>query len=148
MIHTKIQQLVPKDFRIIFSGLHNAWFFTIFGLAFPAIFEQFSIFFTGLPKPPNVLEAAMGPNGILEGLKENGIWIDHSTTDYEQNIMFEEIASKKGAHVLECPITGGLEALKKGQMAVWVAGNEDAYKRARPVLDASYTTVLYTGGHS
>ena len=90
----------------------------------------------------------MGPNGILEGLKENGIWIDHSTTDYEQNIMFEEIASKKGAHVLECPITGGLEALKKGQMAVWVAGNEDAYKRARPVLDASYTTVLYTGGHS
>lgn len=87
----------------------------------------------------------MGPDGILAGLKNGGIWIDHSTTDYEQNLLFEAEASKKEAHVLECPITGGLEALKKGQMAVWVAGDLDSYKKARPILDASYTTVLYTG---
>ena len=30
--------------------------------------------------------------------------------------------------MLECPITGGLEALKKGQMAVWVGGDPEAYK--------------------
>ena len=63
--------------------------------------------FIGLPKPPDVLKAATGPDGILEGLVNGGIWIDHSTTDYEQNLMFEEIASKKDAHILECPITGG-----------------------------------------
>ena len=51
----------------------------------------------------------------------------------------------KDCHVLEAPITGGLEALKKGQMAVWVAGDEEAYKISKPVLDASYTTVMYTG---
>ena len=39
----------------------------------------------------------------------------------------------------------GLEALKKGQMAVWVAGDVEAYKKSKSVLDASYTTVLYTG---
>ena len=60
-----------------------------------------------MPKPPDVLKAATGPDGILEGLVNGGIWIDHSTTDYEQNLMFEEIASKKDAHILECPITGG-----------------------------------------
>ena len=54
-----------------------------------------------------MLKAATGPDGILEGLVNGGIWIDHSTTDYEQNLMFEEIASKKDAHILECPITGG-----------------------------------------
>ena len=102
-------------------------------------------FIIGLPKPPDVLKAATGPDGILEGLKNGGIWIDHSTTDYEQNLMFEDIASKKDAHILECPITGGLEALKKGQMAVWVAGDVEAYKKSKGVLDASYTTVLYTG---
>ena len=59
--------------------------------------------------------------------------------------MFEEAARKVGAHVLECPITGGLEALKKGQMAVWVAGDVKSYKKVRPILDASYTTVMYTG---
>lgn len=59
--------------------------------------------------------------------------------------MFEEEASKKGAHILESPITGGLEALKKGQMAVWVAGDVEAYKKTKGILDASYTTVMYTG---
>ena len=67
----------------------------------------FNKYFIGLPKPPDVLKAATGPDGILEGLVNGGIWIDHSTTDYEQNLMFEEIASKKDAHILECPITGG-----------------------------------------
>ena len=101
--------------------------------------------FLGLPKPPDVLKAATGSNGILAGLKNGSVWIDHSTTSYEQNLMFEEEASKKGAHILESPITGGLEALKKGQMAVWVAGDVEAYKKTKAILDASYTTVMYTG---
>ena len=33
--------------------------------------------------------------------------------------------------MLECPITGGLEALKKGQMAVWVGGEREAYQEVK-----------------
>ena len=47
---------------------------------------------------------------------------DHSTTDHEQNKVFTEQLQTKEAFLLECRITGGLEALKKGQMAVWVGG--------------------------
>ena len=31
-------------------------------------------------------------------------------------------------------------------MAVWVGGDKEAYTRVRPVLDASYSSVMYTGG--
>ena len=70
-----------------------------------------------------------GEDGLLAGLSPGKIWIDHSTTDHEQNkaridrsqvytdIMaqiFTDEVRKKGAELLECPITGGLEALKKG----------------------------------
>ena len=48
--------------------------------------------------------------------------------------------------LLECPITGGLEALKKGQMAVWVGGSKEAYQDVEPILAASYSSVMYTGG--
>ena len=48
--------------------------------------------------------------------------------------------------MLECPITGGLEALKKGQMAVWVGGDKEAYLEVKPILSASYSSVMYTGG--
>ena len=51
-----------------------------------------------------------------------------------------------GSKLLECPITGGLEALKKGQMAVWVGGDKEAYLEVKPILSASYSSVMYTGG--
>ena len=31
-------------------------------------------------------------------------------------------------------------------MAVWVAGEKNIFESVKPVLDASYSTVLYTGG--
>ena len=60
--------------------------------------------------------------------------------------MFTSELEKVGSSLLECPITGGLEALKQGQMAVWVGGAREAFTRVKPVLDASYSSVMYTGG--
>ena len=65
-----------------------------------------------------------GENGLYEGLSEGKIWVDHSTTDYEQMMQFNELVKDKKAHVMEAPITGGLEALKKGQMTVFMAGDK------------------------
>ena len=104
------------------------------------------VFILGLPKPQHVYEAFSGKDGMFDGLHPGTVWIDHSTTDYGQNKFFAEQAAKKGSHVLECPITGGLHALQKGQMAVWVAGEKAVFDSVKPVLDASYSTVLYTGG--
>lgn len=72
-------------------------------------------------------ECFEGESGILAGLRKDSIWIDHSTTDYGQSVGFHEEVQKKGAHFLEAPITGGMQALKKGQMAVWVAGNKHIF---------------------
>ena len=41
--------------------------------------------------------------------------------------IFDEACREKGSSILEAPITGGMDALKKGQMAVWVAGDKEAY---------------------
>lgn len=108
--------------------------------------ENSDIVVTGLPKPPDVKDCFEGPDGLLAGLSKNSVWIDHSTTDYGQNLAFDEAVKEKGAHLLEAPITGGLDALKRGQMAVWVAGEKDVYTYTKPVFDASYSTVMYTGG--
>ena len=43
--------------------------------------------------------------------------------DYEQMQEFNKLVMDKGAYALEAPITGGLEALKKGQMTVFIAGD-------------------------
>ena len=39
-----------------------------------------------------------------------------------------------------------MEALRKGQMTVYVAGDKPTFEKHKPILDASYCTVLYLGG--
>ena len=102
----------------------------------------------GLPKPPHVKQVFEGPNGLLAGMGPGKVWIDHSTTDHEQNKVFTAELTKKGGELLECP-------------KLWVAGNkvtclvsclncmilislQEAYLYVKPVLDASYNSVMYT----
>ena len=40
--------------------------------------------------PPDVKQAFEGESGILAGLTKGKIWIDHSTTDFEQTQLFNE----------------------------------------------------------
>jgi len=103
------------------------------------------IILSGLPKPANVKAVFEGENGLYEGLSEGKIWVDHSTTDYEQMMQFNELVKGKKAHVLEAPITGGLEALKKGQMTVFMAGEQNLAEQLRPLMKACFQTIIYTG---
>ena len=43
-------------------------------------------------------------------------------------IAFNDQVASKGAYAIEAPITGGLEALKKGQMTVLMAGDKQKVK--------------------
>ena len=100
---------------------------------------------SGLPKPMHVKAASEGPDGILSGLSSGKVWVDHSTTDHRQSKGFESAAASAGAAFLEAPITGGMDALRKGQMVAHVGGDRAAFDRVRPVLAASYGTTMYTG---
>ena len=99
----------------------------------------------GLPKPPHVKAAFEGPDGILAGMGDGKVWVDHSTTDFNQSKGFEEEVAAKGGAFLEAPITGGMDALRQGQMVAFVAGDRAAFDRVKPVLAASYGTTMYTG---
>lgn len=107
--------------------------------------EKADVIVTGLPRPPNVKAAAEGPDGILASLTKDKVWIDHSTTDYEQTLEFSEKAKSEGAYVLEAPITGGLEALKKGQMVVHLGGDKDVADAMSPLLNPSFSGIFYVG---
>ena len=107
--------------------------------------EEVDIVFTGLPMPHHVKAVFEGETGLLEGLSEGKIWIDHSTTDCEQTEEMCVLVEERGGRMLEAPVTGGLEALKKGQMTVFVAGDEGVAEKVRPMMDDIYSNVIYTG---
>ena len=103
------------------------------------------VIFTVLPMPQHVKAVFEGDDGLLAGLTEGKVWIDHSTTDYEQTEDMNEEVIKQGAKMLEAPVTGGLEALKKGQMTVFLAGEKPIADEMMPMMEDIYANVIYTG---
>ena len=55
--------------------------------------EMSDVVLTALPAPPHVKQVLIGDDGVLAGLRPGGVWIDHSTTDYQQTL---ELAKEAG----------------------------------------------------
>ncbi|CAE7786960.1 garR, partial [Symbiodinium sp. CCMP2592] len=80
-----------------------------------AVAEQCDVILTGLPRPEHV-SAAMGidgdrvkDDGILAGLKPGAVWIEHSTTDFENTVKIRAEVEKRGAKAVAAPVTGGMQ---------------------------------------
>ncbi|MDQ6623045.1 MAG: NAD(P)-dependent oxidoreductase, partial [Verrucomicrobiota bacterium] len=56
-----------------------------------------------------------------------------------------EIVQRRGAQLLDAPFTGSKDAAAKGELVYYVAGDEAAYRRARPLLEATSKEIVEIG---
>jgi 3-hydroxyisobutyrate dehydrogenase-like beta-hydroxyacid dehydrogenase len=90
---------------------------------------------------------ALGPKGIVAGLKKGGIYIDMSTIEPEASRDVAAEFAKAGAVMLDAPISGSPVTVKAGNASVMVGGDEAAFERAKPVLLAIGPKVTRIGGN-
>jgi 3-hydroxyisobutyrate dehydrogenase-like beta-hydroxyacid dehydrogenase len=121
------------------------------GMAFAAsprtAAEQSDIVFSCVTDAAAVKAVALGPDGIVAGLKRGGIYIDMSTIDPDSSRAVAAEFAKAGAFMLDGPISGSPVTVKAGQASVMVGGDEAAFERARPVLLAIGPKVTLIGGN-
>lgn len=103
------------------------------------------IVFTCVTDAEAVRAVAFGPDGIISGMPENGIFLDNSTIAPDQSRAIAEEFSAAGRIMLDAPISGSPVTLEQGQVSVMVGGDKDAYERARPVLLSIGPKVSYIG---
>ena len=100
---------------------------------------------TSLPGPKEVESVSTGPEGVLEGMKLGGIYIDLSTS---RPTLIREIEPKfrqKGCHVLDAPVSGGKSGAASGNLAVMGGGEREIFDRVKPILDSFGDKVFYAG---
>jgi 3-hydroxyisobutyrate dehydrogenase len=107
--------------------------------------EASEIVFTSLPGPPEVEAVALGPNGLLEGLKPGSVWCDLSTNSPTLMRRLHGIFAEKGIHVFDTPVSGGPVGANTGRLAIWVGGDKDVFDEHKHVLDAMGDQVKYIG---
>jgi 3-hydroxyisobutyrate dehydrogenase len=112
----------------------------------PKLVAQASeIVFTSLPGPPEVEAVALGPNGLLEGMKPGSVWCDLSTNSPTLMRRLHGIFAEKGIHVLDTPVSGGPVGANTGRLAIWVGGDRAVFDEHKHVLDAMGDQVKYIG---
>ena len=101
--------------------------------------------FSSLPGPAEVEAVATGPEGVLGGIREGGVYVDLSTSRPTLIRQIEPLFRQKGAHALDAPVSGGKSGAITGNLAVMVGGEREIFDRVKPVLDSFGDKVFYSG---
>ena len=107
--------------------------------------EQVDLIITCLPSPKICAEVMEADDGVINGLSENKIWLEMSTTDEaEIKRIGKKIIAKK-AIPLDGPVSGGCHRAATGNIAIFVGGAREAFDKILPVLTVMGRKILHTG---
>lgn len=82
---------------------------------------------------------------LLPKVQRDTIVIDCSTVSADTARIAAHRLRNAGAHFLDAPVSGGTEGARDGTLAIMVGGDEQAFERARPVLQAMGKTITHFG---
>jgi 3-hydroxyisobutyrate dehydrogenase len=107
--------------------------------------EQSDVVITIVTNSPDVEQVVLGPNGIVEGLREGTLFIDMSTISPEVSRSIGERLSERGVSMLDAPVSGGERGAIDGTLSIMVGGSEVDFERARPVFEAMGKKLVHCG---
>jgi 3-hydroxyisobutyrate dehydrogenase len=107
--------------------------------------EQVDLIITCLPSPKICADVMEGENGVLEGITQNKIWLEMSTTDEAEIKRIGKKVIEKNGIPLDGPVSGGCHRAATGNIAIFVGGQREAFDRILSALTVMGRKVLHTG---
>jgi 3-hydroxyisobutyrate dehydrogenase len=101
---------------------------------------------TMLPSGAEVRETYLGPDGIIANAREGALLIDSSTIDVETAREVAAAAGAKGLLMVDAPVSGGVGGAQGGTLTFMVGGTDEAFAKAKPILEAMGKTIVHAGG--
>lgn len=103
------------------------------------------IVITMLPDGPEVEQAVLGENGVLQGAKKGTLVIDMSSISPLVAQKAGAACEARGVDFLDAPVSGGEPKAIHGTLAIMVGGKQAIFDKALPVLEAMGAYVTLTG---
>ena len=107
--------------------------------------EKVDLIITCLPSPKICSEVMEAKDGIINGISENKIWLEMSTTDETEVKRLGKLVQEKGATPLDGPVSGGCHRAATGNIAIFVGGERKAFEKILPTLTVMGRKILHTG---
>jgi 3-hydroxyisobutyrate dehydrogenase-like beta-hydroxyacid dehydrogenase len=82
---------------------------------------------------------------VLASMRPGSVLVSHVTGSPDLSVELQE-AAPPGVTVLDVPISGTDEQIRRGELTLMVGGDRDALERVRPALATYATPILDVGG--
>ena len=86
-----------------------------------------------------------GDDGILAGIKEGAVLIDHGTSIPASTQKIGADLATKGAGMIDAPLGRTPAHAKDGLLNIMAAGQKETFEKVKPVLDVQGENVFYLG---
>ncbi len=75
-----------------------------------------------------------GSNGAFSSMRPGTVFVDHTTTSANLARELAVAAKEKNLFFIDAPVSGGQTGAEKGTLTIMCGGDEEAYRRAEPVM--------------
>ncbi|MBN2593856.1 MAG: 2-hydroxy-3-oxopropionate reductase [Sedimentisphaerales bacterium] len=103
------------------------------------------IIITMLPNSPEVKDAVLGTDGVLDGAKAGTILIDMSSIAPLASKEIAKEADKKAVSMLDAPVSGGEPKAIEGTLAIMVGGPEETFNEVKDIFGIMGASVTRVG---
>ncbi len=93
------------------------------------------IVFACLGNDDDVRQVVLGDDGVLSGMAEGAILVDHTTASATVARELFDAAAARGLGFLDGPVSGGQAGAENGVLAVMMGGEPAVFDRVAPVID-------------
>lgn len=107
--------------------------------------ESGEIIITMVADSPEVEQVILGPQGVLETVKAGSVVIDMSSISPVVTKKIAAELARKGAAMLDAPVSGGEIGAVQGTLSIMVGGDEAVFEEVRPVLEKMGRSVVRVG---
>ena len=120
-----LDENLTKEFKILGAKVANSA---------KELSKQVDLIITCLPSPKICAEVMEGEDGVINGLSENKIWLEMSTTDEAEIKRIGQKVFDNKAIPLDGHVSGGCHRAETGNIAIFVGGERTAFEKILPAL--------------
>ena len=92
-----------------------------------------------------VKQMYLGKEGLITHLSEGKLLVDMSTVSPTTSRLLAENSAKAGVDFIDAPVSGSVKPAEDGTLIIMAGGTQQAYERARPLLDVLGRLSMHLG---
>jgi 3-hydroxyisobutyrate dehydrogenase-like beta-hydroxyacid dehydrogenase len=103
------------------------------------------IVFVTVGTPQDLMDAVLGPGGLMSSDAAPAIVVDCSTISAEASEQVRAALAQRGTALLAAPVMGNPKVASAGRLTLAVSGPPDSFRTAQPYLDLLGAGATYVG---